>query len=75
MLCVLKLNNSLAKEPSITLDATKRVTHIPDAKYTRADLQSIVKNNCRHLLKLLVKLESLFDGTLGDWKISRSLFN
>ncbi len=47
-----------------------------DAKYAKADLQSIVKNNCKHLsadhqkklLQLLVKFESLFDGTLGDWK-------
>jgi hypothetical protein len=75
-LCALKLNNSLAKEPLSTLDATKRVTHILDAKYAKADLQSIVKNNCKHLsadqqkksLQLLVKFESLFDGTLGDWK-------
>jgi hypothetical protein len=72
----LKLNNSLAKEPLSTLDATKRVTRILDAKYAKADLQSIVKNNCKHLsadhqkklLQLLVKFESLFDGTLGDWK-------
>jgi hypothetical protein len=45
----LKLNNSLAKEPLSTLDATKRVTRIVDAKYAKADLQSIVKNNCKHL--------------------------
>jgi hypothetical protein len=72
----LKLNNSLAKEPLSTLDATNRVTHILDAKYAKADLQSIVKNNCKHLsaenqkkvLQLLVKFESLFDDTLGDWK-------
>jgi hypothetical protein len=46
------------------------------AKYAKADLQSIVKNNCKHLsadhqnkfLQLLVKFKSLFDGTLGDWK-------
>ncbi len=76
MLRALKLNNSLAKEPLSTLDATKRATHILDAKYANADLQSIVKNNCKHLsanhqkklLQLLVKFESLFDGALGDWK-------
>ncbi len=45
----LKLNNSLAKEPLSTLDATKRVTRILDAKYAKADLQSIVKYNCKHL--------------------------
>jgi hypothetical protein len=73
----LKLNNSLAKEPLSTLAATKCATRILDAKYAKADLQSIVKNNCQHLstenqkklLQLLVRFESLFDGTLGDWRI------
>jgi hypothetical protein len=72
----LQLNSSLAKEPVSTLDATKCVMHILDAKYANADLQSIVKNNCKHLsanhqtmlLQLLKKIELLFDGTLGDWK-------
>ncbi len=72
----LKLNNSLAKQPLSTLDATKCVTHILDVKYAKADLQSIVKNNCKHLsahhqkklLQLLVKFGLLFGGTLGDWK-------
>jgi hypothetical protein len=76
LLRALKLNNSLAKEPLRALDAIKRVTRILDAKYAKADLQSIVKNNCKHLsaghqkklLQLLVKLEALFDGTLGNWK-------
>ncbi len=74
----LKLNNSLAKEPLSTLDATKRVMamRILDAKYAKADLHSIVKNNCKHLspdhqkklLQLLINFELLFDGTLGDRK-------
>jgi hypothetical protein len=42
----------------------------------KADLQSVVRDNCRHLsadqqkklLQLLKKYESLFDGNLGDWK-------
>jgi hypothetical protein len=76
MLHALNLNNSLAKEPLSTLDTTKCVTCILDAKYAKAELQSFVKNNCKHLnadhqkklLQLLVKFESLFDGTLGDWK-------
>ncbi len=63
-------------EPQSTQDATKRVTRILDAKYKKADLQLIVQNNCKHLsadhqkkiLQLLKKYESLFDGTLGDWK-------
>jgi hypothetical protein len=63
-------------EPQSTQDATKRVTRILDAKYQKADLQSIVRDNCKHLsanqqrklLQLLTKYELLFDGTLGDWK-------
>ncbi len=63
-------------EPQSTQDATKCVTRILDAKYKKADLQSIVQDNCKHLsanhqkklLQLLKKYESLFDGTLGDWK-------
>jgi hypothetical protein len=42
----LKLNNSLAMKPKSKLDATKRVTHILDAKYNNADLQSISRDNC-----------------------------
>ncbi len=45
----LKLNHSLAMEPQSTQDATKRVMRILDAKYQKADLQSIVVNNCKHL--------------------------
>jgi hypothetical protein len=47
---------------------------MPNTKKT--DLQAIVKDKCTHLstdhqkklLQLLQKYESLFDGTLGDWK-------
>jgi hypothetical protein len=72
---VLRLNHtSLAMEPQSTQDATKRVTRILDAKYQKTDLQSIVKDKCKHLsanqqkklLQQLTKYESLFDGTLGD---------
>ncbi len=48
-LCALKLNISLAMEPHSTQDATKHVTWILDAKYQKADLESIVGNNCKHL--------------------------
>ncbi len=73
---VLRLNHSLAMEPQSTQDAAKHVTRILDAKYKKADLQSIVIDNCKHLsadqkkklLQLLTKYETLFDGTLGDWK-------
>jgi hypothetical protein len=63
-------------EPQSTQDATQHATRILDAKYGKADLQSFVRDNCKHLsanqqkklLQLLKKYESLFDGTLGDWK-------
>jgi hypothetical protein len=82
-LCALKLNHSLAIKPQSTLDATKRVPQILDAKYKKADLQTIVRDYCKHLdanqqkklLQLLQKYESLFDGTLGDWKIRLVSFN
>ena len=45
----LKLNHSLAMEPQSTQDATKCVMRILDAKYKTADLQSIVRVNCKHL--------------------------
>ncbi len=72
----LRLNHSLAMEPQSTQDATKRVMRILDTKYQKADLQSIVKDKCKHLsadqqkklLQLLIKYELLFDGTLDDWK-------
>jgi hypothetical protein len=49
---------------------------ILDAKYTKADIRLVVRDNCKHLkvdqqkklLQLLTKYEMLFDGTLGDWK-------
>jgi hypothetical protein len=76
ILRVLKHNHSLAMEPQSTQDATHCATRIPDAKYSKADLQSVVRDNCKHLsadqqtklLQLLKKYELLFDGTLGDWK-------
>jgi hypothetical protein len=72
-----KLNSSFSQEPASTRNATKRVVEILDAKYDKADLPSIVKNNCLHLstshcnslLAMLLKFEELSDGTLGDWKL------
>ncbi len=72
----LKLNNSLANKPISTQDANKHATWILDAKYNKADLQSIFRGNCKHLsanhkkklLQLLMKHELLFEDTLGDWK-------
>ncbi len=48
-----------------------------DAKYDKADLPSIVKNNrmhlsmphCNLLLALLLKFGELFDGMLRDWML------
>ncbi len=73
----LKLNSSFAQEQINTHNATKHAVGILDARYDKADLSSIVKNNCPHLsmphcnllLALLLKFEELFDGTLGDWKL------
>jgi hypothetical protein len=75
-LYVLKLNNSLAMEQKSTQEATKCATWILDAKYSKADLQSIVKDNYKHLstnqqkkfLQFLMKHELLFNGTLCDWR-------
>jgi hypothetical protein len=72
----LRHNHSLAMEPQSTQDAIKHATQILDAKYSKADLQSVVIDICKHLsanqqkklLQLLKKYESLFNGTLGDWK-------
>jgi hypothetical protein len=63
-------------EPHSTQDATKHVTWILNSKYKKVDLQSIIRDSCKHLstdqqkklLQLLKKYESLFDGNLGDWK-------
>jgi hypothetical protein len=49
MLHALKLNNSLAMELKSTQDATKCATQILDAKYNKSDIQSIVRDNCKHL--------------------------
>ncbi len=83
ILRALRHNHSLAMEPQSTQDATQRAMQILDAKYRKADLQSVVRDKCKHLsanqqkklLQLLKKYESLFNGTLGDWKKSRSPFN
>jgi hypothetical protein len=74
---VLKFNSNFAQEPESTHNAIKCLVEILDAKYGKADLPSIVKNNFTHLstphwnllLALLLKYKELFDGTLGDWKL------
>jgi hypothetical protein len=72
----LRHNTCQAQEPVSTRSDTKRVIAILDAKYDKADLPVIVRDNCSHLqpshreklLSLLLKYETLFDGTLGNWK-------
>jgi hypothetical protein len=70
-----KLNDSLAKEPISTQDANKCATRTLDTK----DKKKQISINCQGLLqaskcqssKMLLQLlinESLFDGTLYDWK-------
>ena len=64
-----------ATEPAVTKAATERVCQFLEAKYEKADLPSVVEDNCPHLtddqrealLKLLQKHESLFEGKLGQW--------
>jgi hypothetical protein len=73
----LRENTCFAQEPISTCSKTKHMSKILDAKYEKADLPAIIRENCSHLtasdreklLSVLLKLESLFDGTLGDWKL------
>jgi hypothetical protein len=71
----LRHNTCQAQEPVSNCSDTKRVIAVLDAKYDKADLPVIVRDNCSHLqpshteklLSLLLKYETLFDGTLGNW--------
>ncbi len=73
----LRENTCFAQEPIRTRSKTKRVVEILDAKYEKADLPAIIRENCSHLtasdreklLSVLLKFKSLFDGTLGDLKL------
>ncbi len=61
----------MAHEPQSTHEVTRWVVQILDAKYEKADLQSVVTANYTHLslqdqnklLELLTQYEELFDGT------------
>jgi hypothetical protein len=72
----LRENTCFAQEPISTRSATKHVVKVLDAKYEKADLPAIIRDNFSHLtasdreklLSVLLKFELLFDGTLGDWK-------
>ena len=69
----LRNNSNHAQEPVSTRSATRRVVEILDAKYEKADIPAIVRENCSHLsatdreklLSMLLRFEQLFDGTLG----------
>jgi hypothetical protein len=73
----LRENTCFAQEPISTRSATKRIVEILDAKYEKADLPAIIRENCSHLtanereklLSVLLKFELLFDSTLRDWKL------
>ena len=66
------LNNSIyqenTKEPQSTLEATKHLIQILDAKYEKADLRAITEN-CTHLSdpekQLLLELIQEFEELLG----------
>ncbi len=45
----LRHNTVQAQEPVSTRNATKRIIEILDAKYDKANLPEIVKDNCSHL--------------------------
>jgi hypothetical protein len=74
---VLRENTCFTQEPISTRCATKRVVEILDAKYEKANLPAIIRENCSHLkaydreklLSMLLRFESFFDGTLGDWNL------
>ncbi len=73
----LHYNTCLAQEPVSTHSATNRLVEILDAKYEKADIAAIVRENCSHpktfereeLLLMLLKFELLFNGTLSDWNL------
>jgi hypothetical protein len=70
----LRENTCFAQEPISTRSTTKRMVKILDAKYEKADLPAIIRENCSHLtandreklLSVLLKFELLFDGTFDD---------
>jgi hypothetical protein len=73
----LRENSCFAQEPISIRTKTKHVVNILDSKYEKADLPAIIRENCSHLtasdreklLSVLLRFKSLFDGTLGDWKL------
>jgi hypothetical protein len=64
----LQNNSNHAQESVSTRSTTKRVVKILDAKYDKADIPATVRENCSHL-SMLLRFESLFNCTLGDWNL------
>ena len=70
------LNNSFYVQDSELLNSeADRIKQILDAKYEAADLKEIAEEadhlseeEKQQLYQLLIKYETLFDGTLGTWK-------
>ncbi len=68
----LRENACFAQEPISNCSKIKRVVENFDAKYEKADLPAIIRENCSHLtasnreklLSVLLKFKLLFDGTL-----------
>ena len=79
----LSVDHNMVHELQSTEEATQCAINILDAKYEKADLQSVVHTNCPHLSlpdqnKLLdfpTKYEDLFDCALGDWNIEPVSFD
>ncbi len=73
----LRHNTCLAQDPISTHSTTKHVVEVLDAKYEKANLPAIVRENFSHLqasdreklLSVLLKFELLFDGLLGNWNL------
>ena len=70
----LRENTCFSQELISTRSATRCMVKILDAKYEKADLPAIIRENRSHLtannreklLSVLLKIEPLFDGSLGD---------
>ena len=67
----LRENSCFSQEPISTRSKTKRMVDILDAKYDKADLLAIIRENCFHLtasykeklLSVMLSFKLLFDGT------------
>jgi hypothetical protein len=67
-------NTCFAQKPISSRSKTKHVVEILDAKYEKADVPAIIRENSSHrtasdrekLLSVLLRFESIFNDTLGD---------